>query len=225
MSDLSINEVIDSFYEEKRLEKDHKIFTNEKLKNALKDGKLFIACIEGVPKNIVSKAIIKISGPYSHVAFVADIFKYKGTKEEMARLYAKFDQYYKTYKPIDYAVLASADDNGMNYFDISNYQNRRMKIFQVDNPMEDKIISKFLTEEMMKKHYDYSGLVGQIFRKFAYWLYKIFDDERALYCSEQMDETREFKVYFSDKKDSSPTQVCEYCEKHYKKVYDNITAA
>ncbi len=217
-----INSWIDSIYESRRKKHDHKPFINRELYESLHTGKLYIACIVGTRNNIVSKAIQHFSGPFSHFIAIANTEKAALTYPEKWRVLTKLAEYYneKEIRIPDYLVLASADDDGMNYFDLSQYQLREMIIFEIPSN-EDTIIKKFVSKEVMDSHYDYTGLVGQIVRGWR-WLYSFFDDQKSWYCSEQADIFRRFKVQLSEKQDPNPTQIYKYCLKNHKIVYNSL---
>ena len=225
-----LNKIIDYFYEKKRVKKKYKPLTNKALSDGLANGKLFVACIKSRNNNFISKMITKFSGPYSHVVVVFDSSKYEFGSIEMIRLTKKLKSYYANYAKyiMEYLVLASADENGMNYFSISEYQNREMTIFGLDGPAgcgvvsinkADDIIHEFLSEKVMNMNYDYTGLVGQIFRKLGKHFYSLFDDERAYYCSEQAEIFKRHGVKIADQDEPTPTEIYNYCRKHYPVVY------
>ena len=222
-----LNKIIDYFFEKKRVKKKHKQLTNKELINALSLGKLFIACIKSRNNNFASRMITKFSGPYSHVVAVWNSLNSVGNigGDRCKALIRKMIDYYSdtTYLHCPkIIVLASADENGMNYFDISEYQNREMTIFQIDTDKADDIIHEFLSEKVMNMNYDYTGLVGQIFRKLGKWFYSLFDDERAYYCSEQAEIFKRHGVKIADHDEPTPTEIFNYCLKHYSIVYSNI---
>jgi hypothetical protein len=153
---------------------------------------LYISCLKSEMNNIVSKAIAAISGPYSHSIMMlhANNIKKLVTDEEWARLKDKYKSYYITsptddidwlLSTINILVLGSADANGMNYFDFSQYQLRRQVIFKVPCTQEQQqaILRDILSEKSMSTIYDFTGLA-------FWWMKRAFDDERAWYCSEQV---------------------------------------
>ena len=223
-----LNKIIDFYFEKKRVKKKYKPLTNKALGDGLANGKLFVACLVSRNNNIVSKAITKFSGPFSHVVAVCDSEKYEWDAEESCALSRKLNEYYGDDYLIKYVVLASADDNGMNYFSVSEYQNREMIVFRIDAErnglkIDDAIIHEFLSEKVMNANYDYTGLVGQIFRKLGKWFYSLFDDERAYYCSEQADIFKRHGVKIADNDEPTPTEIYRYCKHHYPVVYSSLT--
>jgi hypothetical protein len=222
-----INKWIDSLFDKKTVLHEHKPMTNQLLMDNLKGGFLYVACIvakKSDPKkpDIISDIIVKATGPFSHVVLFCDQTKFDWLPGEEKRINTKLGKFYKSWEPFQYLVLGSADKDGMNYHDLSTYQNRKMFVYALDTSYEKScaIISEFLTARMMKAKYDYTGLVGHLFRAWK-WLYSKFDDEKAYYCSEQADELRKFGVLLSLKRDSNPTQIYEFCRDRYRCVYYN----
>lgn len=237
-----LNKIIDMIFEKKRVKKKYKPLTNKALADGLANGKLFVACIVSRNNNIVSKAITKFSGPFSHVVAVCDSEKYEWDAEESCALSRKLNEYYGDDYLIKYIVLASADDNGMNYFSISEYQNREMIVFNIPEIQDtntdtignissyssrlDDIIHELLSEKVMNANYDYTGLVGQIFKpikKIGKLIFSLFDDERAWYCSEQAEIFRRHGVKIAEKTDPTPTDIYNYCKNRYPVVYSSLT--
>ena len=239
-----LNKIIDMIFEKKRVKKKYKPLTNKSLSDGLANGKLFVACIKSRNNNFVSRMITKFSGPYSHVVAVFDSSKYEFGSIEMIRLTKKLKSYYANHAKyiMEYLVLASADDNGMNYFSISEYQNREMIVFNIPEIQDtntdtignissyssrlDDIIHELLSEKVMNANYDYTGLVGQIFKpikKIGKLIFSLFDDERAYYCSEQADIFRKHGVKLADKTDPTPTEIYNYCKNRYPVVYSSLT--
>lgn len=209
-----INRIIDFFYEKKRVKKKYKMLDNKQLHNALDEKNLYVVCLKSRNNNFVSRMITKFSGPYSHVVAVT------GDYTISESLQKKIQQYYDGISfVIRYLCLASADENGMNYFSLSEYQNREMDIFEITTDKKNEIISEFLSEKVMNMNYDYTGLVGQIFRRFGKWFYSLWDDERAYYCSEQAEIFKRHGVTIADNDEPTPTEIYEYCRQHYKRVY------
>lgn len=217
-----VNSWIDSIFESKRKKHILKPFINEELSKSLEDGKLYIACIVGTSNNIVAKAIQHFSGPFSHFIAITNTEKATLTFPEKWRVLTKLVEYYGvgTYAIPKYLVMASADDDGMNYFDLSQYQLREMIIFEIISN-EEEIIKKFVSKEILEAHYDYTGLVGQIVRGW-HWLYSLFDDKKSWYCSEQADIFRKSGVQLSKEQDPNPTQIYKYCLDNYKVVYSSL---
>ena len=154
----------------------------------------------------------------------------QGSQFYLPLIICYFAQYYKAsfilYNFPELIVLASSDANGHNFFDLSVYERREMEIYELD-VTEDKhaeILKDFI--EYATKPYDSTGLVGQIFKPIKYigkFIYKLFDDERAAYCSEGNYEVMNKNgIQIAEKKDPTPTQIRNYCEKYFEKVYDSI---
>jgi len=236
-----LNKLIDFIYKKKHIKHDYKPLTNQGIIDGLKDGKLFVACLVSRNKDFVSKQITKFSGPFSHVVAIANTNKTRMDEDSFWRFCDKLSDYYGFVVcgyDCDYAVLASADSDGMNYFNISQYQNREMEIFQIDGTFPiygeysgriindataDSIIHEFLSEKVMNATYDYTGLVGQIFRKLGKWFYSLWDDERAYYCSEQAEIFKRHGVKIAAKDEPTPTEIYKYCKMHYPVVYSSLT--
>jgi len=241
----ALNSIIDCIYEKKRTKKAWEPLTNQGIVDGLSDGKIFICCLVSRNNNIVAKAISKLSGPFSHVVAVCTMAGIVWDAHgEYSRIHVKLEQYYGDFISPDYLVLASADENGMNYFDISEYQNREMVIFDITgtqdeieikeydngtmetvihgNDKSDAIIKDFLSPQIMNAHYDYTGLIGWVVKAWK-WLYRKFDDERAYYCSEVVyDVFKRNGIGIADSSEPSPTDIYNYCKSRYRTAYSNL---
>lgn len=232
-----LNKIIDFFFEKKRTKKKYKPLTNKPLADVLSTGKLFVACLVSRNNNFASKQITKFSGPFSHVVVVWNMLDSIFETTAWDRLCKKFDKYYGEYDWANdgpqHVVLASADDNGMNYFSISEYQNREMIVFHINGSVDpipedhlrsyERVISEFLSPKVMNANYDYTGLVGQIFRKLGKLFYSLWDDERAYYCSEQAEIFKRHGVKIADVDEPTPTEIYKYCRQHYPVAYSSLT--
>jgi len=179
---------------------------------------LYNFCVESKNNNFAAKMIALLSGKYSHgcTMFYHENIKSMLTADEWHRLQLKYYTYYGEVDNIEeklgkikVLVLASADSNGMNYFDYSSYQGRKQVIMKpelTDKQMK-KILHSYLTSDTMNALYDYTGLA-------FWWLNRMFDDERAWYCSEIMyDKYKEAGVIIADDPNPSPTQIVKFAEK------------
>ena len=179
---------------------------------------LYNICVESKNNNIIAKAISAISGKYSHAftAYYCENIKARLMDDEWHRLQLKYFTYYgdsadidAKLKKIKILVLASADSNGMNYFDYSHYQKRTQVIMKpaLTEAQTSTILHSYLTPETMNALYDYTGLA-------FWWLDRMFDDERAWYCSEIIyDKFIKAGIKVAKEADPSPTQIVDYGDK------------
>ena len=242
-----INKIVQYFANKNKKKKTWHLMTNKELDAALSDNDFYEVCIKSKNNNTVAKAISYFSGPYSHTIVC---YTKKQGMTILEKIKDLVGDYYNDEVVIDtlpdHIVLASDDDNGKNFFDMSVYQNREMDIYKLNVPkgkhasiLKDFVDSVYEDEKQTeKKPYDSTGLVGQIFKSLASkikglpksittilkkilnGIYRLFDDERADYCSEgNYDILIKHGIIIAPSVDSTPTEVQEYCEKNKKKVY------
>lgn len=179
---------------------------------------LYNICVESTNNDFVAKMISLLTGKYSHgfTAYYCENIKAKLMDDEWHRLKLKYYTYYGDAEDLDaklgkikVLVLASADSNGMNYFDYSAYQKRRQVIMKpiLTEAQTSSILHSYLTIDTMNALYDYTGLA-------FWWLNRMFDDERAWYCSEIMyDKFKEAGVLVAAEANPAPTQIVDYGDK------------
>lgn len=179
---------------------------------------LYNICFESINSDFVSKMISLLTGKYSHgfTVYYCENIKAKLTNDEWHRLKLKYYTYYGNTKDIDtklgkikILVLAGADSNGMNYFDYSAYQKRKQVIMKpiLTAAQTSSILHSYLTINTMNALYDYMGLA-------FWWFNKMFDDERAWYCSEIMyDKFKEAGILIAEEANPAPTQIVKYSDK------------
>lgn len=130
--------------------------------------------------SLISKLISIFSRGYVHSVTILYSEKLSERLNDVQKLVVKSKMAFYYIDPpalddIKVLVLASADDSGMNFFDFSNYQLRKMSIRKVrENYDENKVIDFMFHNALID--YDYTGL--------AFWCLRMFDDEKAYYCSE-----------------------------------------
>jgi hypothetical protein len=175
---------------------------------------LYVPAVVSVNNNIVSKAISLLTGKYSHIVLVwyTENLRADVRDDEWARLLEKYKFFYGDLPDIEeklastkMLVLGSMDDTGSNYHSYSKYMYRNQVIFKPKvTPIQQKeILHYMLQEDVMNVIYDYTGLVFQ--------LLKLFDDEKAWYCSEQVyDVLIKWHCKTARKKDPSPTDQVRY---------------
>jgi hypothetical protein len=125
-----------------------------------------------------------------------------------------WDKYYGGTKKLDSSikalVLASADDNGMNFFDFSKYQTREYSLrkLPLTKNKEKKIIKKLVAIESAP--YDITGMVFWWLYKLCKW-FKFLDDPKSYFCSELYEiikDTTGFKI--AEKDNPSPLDIENY---------------
>jgi len=175
-------------------------------------------CFESAQLDFVSKMITLVTGKYSHAVtiYYCENIRSKVTDEEWHRLKLKYFTYYNDPNDLDaklekikVLVLASADENGMNYFDYSHYQDRKQVIMKptLNEGQMDLVLHSYLTSETMNAVYDYTGLA-------FWWFNRMFDDEKAWYCSEIIfSKFIKVGIRVANSFDPSPTELVKYGEK------------
>ena len=213
-----INNMIDIVMDKRFQQKDYKETKYSISKVFKESGNGIYGChLIGENNDFTSKAIRLVSGKYVHSILVwhdeEGIMK-NLNNDAIARLKYKFNSYYKNFPFLDFLktktlVLGSADSNGMNYFDFSNYHDRQFILNKI--PLEEyqikELVNYMLKHENMHRKYDYTGLF--------FWLFRLFDDEKSWYCSEQYNNVLRYIGYDMEfKKDPSPTQNAEWIIKN-----------
>lgn len=187
---------------------------------------LYYSCIKSEDNNFVSRAIPHITELYNkpgkediHLSHCVAIFyseklKSHFTPNEWYIITKSWNNFYGNSYPLDDSikvlVMASADDNGMNYFNFSQYQNRDFSLRKVELPESGKYkVIRFLVS-IAPLYYDYTGLVFWWLYRLCSW-FKFLDDPESLYCSENMYEAfkcANFKI--ADNDEPSPLDIENY---------------
>ena len=187
---------------------------------------LYYSCIKSEDNNFVSRAIPHITELYNkpgkediHLSHCVAIFyseklKSHFTPNERYIIKKSWNNFYGNSYPLDDSikvlVMASADDNGMNYFNFSQYQNRDFSLRKVELPESGKYkVIRFLVS-IAPLYYDYTGLVFWWLYRLCSW-FKFLDDPESLYCSENMYEAfkcANFKI--ADNDEPSPLDIENY---------------
>jgi len=183
--------------------------------------------IRSTQSNFISKVIgffstyreYNKSVPISHnvCIYFGDITKLlEGHPVEKSILENRISKYYKNpplLSEIKALVLCSADDNGMNYFDFSKYQNRDFSLrpLLADYKKQRSITCDFIRQ--FNKPYDYTGLVfWPLYRIFKFM--NIFDDSKSWFCSEVNHEIlKRHGIRLCNKNNPSPADT-EYANKY-----------
>lgn len=188
---------------------------------------VYYSSIVASNNTFVGKCISWLSGKFSHtiIMIYAEDMSEWFTEEEWKRLYKKYELFYGSFGNLfqfmdktKIMVLGSADENGMNYFDYSQYQHRQQIISKPDLTLEQQkqVVKSLVTEDATNKNYDYTGLA-------FWWLWRALDDERAWYCSEQAYDVFKKVGYFVYNKDNpSPTQIAKYVKVLKNKIFSNV---
>lgn len=215
-----INYLLDKYYKKTWEFKKHKELKQE-MYNIFKNSghKIFYSCIESKNNNLVAKAITFFSGKYSHVfpMLYSENMRNEFTALEWKRIVKNWTSYYgmseneadEKLRRCKVLILASADENGMNYPDYSSYHGRAQVIRAASIDSESKInkIKKFLvSKKIMNSIYDFTGLA-------FWWLNKICDQEDAYYCSElTYDAFSQIGIKVAKEQKPSPTQINDYAK-------------
>jgi hypothetical protein len=177
---------------------------------SLKASKGFIGKLIGLFSNSISHTIIFV---YSNK--IKDYFN----EIHWQRIKNNWNLNYNNSIPLtDYIktlVVASADQEGMQCFDFSQYQNRTMTIRKLPTTFDqDKIILGNLAN-IIGRQYDFTGLIG--------WLFKSGDDAYSYYCSEECyDACKIAGIVIAENDNPSPGEIENYGPTQNWKIFDNI---
>lgn len=181
------------------------------------EGFYYTSIINKNKTNLVTRAISFFTGGksivHSMIMVYSENIKSLFTSEQWGRLEKKWQYYYgEEYNINDtdlkILILGSADQDGINYFNFSNYDERTQIIRKIPNQLITKIEKLILldylcSQYMMEEPYDYVGLLSWV-------LNKLFDDEYAHYCSELVyDAFDRIGIKISKEKDPSPAEINE----------------
>ncbi len=193
--------------------------------------KVFVLNLKKGNNSLLSRAISYFSKGYTHTVmlyFPKDIYK-ETTLKQQEMLKKKLKKYYHNPPTLDEVsvwVWASADQNGMNYFDYSKYQKRKGFIAAIPTTKEQEKTIKdfFLNKQIAKAKYDYTGLGGfplNILKKPFVWIYKkVFDKKKDWFCSEITREGFKRAGIIIGKDNDSPGSIAECTEKW--KYYEQL---
>lgn len=224
-----INKAIDEIMDRKWNKKSYRVLDPQIGDIFQKNGfGIYVAHTIGNNNDLTGRMIQKITGPYSHsmlIWYTPEGILNHIESDEMDRLCEKYRTYYKGIDPVPAMndtkalVLGSADSNGMNYFNFSQYQNRKMITHKLPfgHLKSMNLVHWMLKPKQMDKPYDYTGLA-------FWWLFRMFDDDRAWYCSEQVkDVCLKFGYDVCPGEDNpSPTQNAEEAIKVEKLLINNV---
>lgn len=223
-----LNKLITKFRNTKSKRKAHKKLRPDLEKIFEKFGEgLFVCNIRSSPTNFVSNIIGKIScyreygkkAPLAHtvIIYYGNIKKLlEGNSVHTSILEKKLAGFYKNPPTLDElkaTVLCSADENGMNYFDFSNYQNRDFSLrpfLNVDYKKQRAIVKDFIAQH--NKPYDYTGLFFWIWYKLFKFL-RFMDDSKSWFCSEVSYEISKRHGYKIARRDNPSPADCEKINK------------
>jgi hypothetical protein len=142
---------------------------------------LYYVNIKSKQNDIPAKLISLFSHGWTHSLTVlyAENWERFFSPVQRAVVQQKLNDYYLQAKldGIRVLVMGSADDSGMNFFDFSNYQDRKFTIRKVQQPYNEKAIINYIINKAYFP-YDVTGLF--------FWLFRLFNDEKAFYCSEKV---------------------------------------
>jgi len=184
-----INKLLANKYKKEQKPRGQRTLTTEAFERFHPKGEgLFIINLKGTSNSFIAKVIEYFSGKLTHsfIAMYSQDLRSWFNDEQWAKITAKYNYYYGITTGIPTTakvlVLGSADQDGMNYFDYSHYQNRIQSIRKAPlNSVQIKgIIGWLCQDRVMNANYDFTGLVGWMFRK----ILPCTDVKVDLYCSE-----------------------------------------
>jgi len=188
---------------------------------------VYESILQSTGNDFAAKMIAFFSGKFSHCfhMFYSEDLRGKLTNLEYVRIINNWERYYgiseqeaeEKFQDVKILVLGSADKNGMNYPNYSTYQSRKQCIRKLYTTPQQNIdlLKWYLNPTVMSAIYDYTGLT-------FWWLFKIFDDERAYYCSEIIKDAGDKIEYAMCNIDEpSPTQIYNYIQ-NGKTVFEDL---
>ena len=221
-----INKLLANKYKKEQKPRGQRTLTTEAFERFHPKGEgLFIINLKGTSNSFVAKVIEYFSGKLTHsfIAMYSQDLRSWFNDEQWAKITAKYNYYYGITTGIPTTakvlVLGSADQDGMNYFDYSHYQNRIQSIRKAPlNSVQIKgIIGWLCQDRVMNANYDYTGLVGWMFRK----ILPCTDVKVDLYCSELVALAfNSVGLKIAKDLEPSPAQIEEYHKDWI--VYSNL---
>ena len=201
-----INKKITEYYKSKHQKVFHRPIP-ENILNVFKESGegLYYVALKSRENNLVAKIITFLTGKYSHVVTVlySDDMENSLCVFDRMVVTAKLNYFYlnpPALRDIQLLVLASADSDGMNYFDFSHYCLRHFNIFKVREQFDELTSIRYAISRFCRS-YDATGLFG--------FCLGLFDDETSDYCSEIVQQI--FKaggaIVFDRGRDASPTEI------------------
>jgi hypothetical protein len=161
---------------------------------------------------MITKLFVGVREAYSHFSFfmVGDEWKAWLSQTDFNILKDKLGKYYlnrPSLKDVRAMIMASADENGMNYFSVSNYQTRKFILRKI--PVNDPYILQCVVKDLLALYntpYDVTGLLmWPLYRLFKF--FKFFDDARAMFCSEQVKVLYKYGIRMADIERPSPADI------------------
>lgn len=182
--------------------------------------------IKSKDNNIIAKAIGKIaqwfnkksdedlSLTHTIAILFSDNLRLWFTDDEWKIIITRWNEYYGHTKGLDGSikalVLASADEEGMNFFDFSKYQTRDFSLrkLPLGRKKQKLIVNKLVS--IKSAPYDVTGLVFWWLYRICSW-FKFLEDPDSYFCSELYDivkDTTGFKI--ANCADPSPLDIENY---------------
>lgn len=182
---------------------------------------VYLVNTKSTGNNFVSRAIAKFSNGYSHsfIFIYAEDLSSRFTPEQWIKLIDNWNHNYGGVIPltnnIKTVVLASADSTGMECYDFSHFELRKMTIRKIPCTIfQEKIIINYLMN-IVSRSYDYTGLLG--------WLFKIGDDRYSYYCSENVYcACHDAEIKIADNSEPSPGQIEKYLPTQAWKIFLSV---
>jgi hypothetical protein len=170
---------------------------------------LYLVNVKAASSNFVSNIIGKLSGGYSHsfIFLYSEDLKSRFTKLYWAKITENWNKNYNNLIPLNEniktLVISSADSTGMECFDFSQYELRKITIRKIPaTKTQENIILSFLVN-IIGRTYDYTGLF--------FWLLGIGNDSYSYYCSENVyNACKTAKIQVAEKDNPSPGQIEAY---------------
>ena len=179
-----------------------------------KDNNFVARLIGKLPQWLNKKSDVDLGITHTIAILFSDNLRSWFTDDEWGIVVARWNEYYGGTKELDSSVkalvLASADDDGMNFFDFSKYQTRDFSLrkFPLDEEKQKLIISKLVSIESAP--YDVTGLAFWCIYTVCNW-FNFLDDPESYFCSELYDIVKDltgFKIAGRD--NPSPLDIENY---------------
>lgn len=179
---------------------------------------LYIVCIKASTKDFLSRIIGYFSKGFSHCViflYAEDLKQYFSVKDWKKVTESWNNNYINQAlnSDIKTLIISSADSTGMECFDFSKYEFRKISIRKIPIGKEKKILKNLC--KVVGRPYDATGLIG--------WLIKCGDSKYNQYCSESCyDVCIKEGIRIAEKQNPTPGDIEQYEPTQSWKIYSNL---
>lgn len=179
-----------------------------------KDNNFVAKLIGKLPQWLNEKSDVDLGLTHTIAILFSDNLRLWFTDDEWNIVVSRWDSYYGGAKELDSSikalVLASADEEGMNFFDFSKYQARDFSLRRLPFFNEDQklIVSKLVS--IKSAPYDVTGLAFWCLYTMCGW-FNFLDDPDSYFCSELYEIIKNITGFKIAKRDNpSPLDIENY---------------